>query len=89
MIRYVAESKEQTFIIGTEVDLVTRLKRENPNKTIIPLLSEAICKTMKLHTLNKVKNSLLNEVYEVNVDDKIAGKARKAVERMLEVSMPK
>jgi quinolinate synthase len=44
---------------------------------------------MKLHTLNKVKNSLLNEVYEVNVDDKIAGKARKAVERMLEVSMPK
>jgi quinolinate synthase len=89
MIRYVAESEAQTFIIGTEVDLVTRLKRENPGKTIIPLLSEAICKTMKLHTLEKVKNSLLNEVSEVKVDVEIADKARNAVERMLEVSKPK
>jgi quinolinate synthase len=89
MIRYVVESNKETFIIGTEVDLVTRLKRENPDKTIIPLLSEAICKTMKLHTLDKVKNSLLNEDFKVNVDAVIADKARKSVERMLAVSTPK
>ncbi len=86
MIRYVAQSKAQTFIIGTEVDLITRLKRENPDKTIIPLLSDAICKTMKLHTLDKVKNSLLNEEFVVEVDAEITDKARAAVERMLEVS---
>jgi len=44
---------------------------------------------MKLHTLEKVKNSLLNEVSEVKVDVEIADKARNAVERMLEVSKPK
>lgn len=86
MIRYVAQSPAQMFIIGTEVDLVTRLKRENPDKTIIPLLSEAICQTMKLHTLEKVKNSLEKEEFVVTVDKEIADKARNAVERMLEVS---
>lgn len=85
MISYVAKSDLQTFIIGTEVDLVTRLRRENPDKTILPLLSEAICENMKLHTLDKVKNSLLNEEFVVAVDKEIADKSRKAVERMLEV----
>lgn len=86
MIRYVAQSDKETFIIGTEVDLVTRLKRENPDKTILPLLSEAICENMKLHTLEKVKNSLLNEEFLVIVDEKIGEKAKKAVDRMIEVS---
>jgi quinolinate synthase len=86
MITYVARSDNHTFIIGTEVDLVTRLRRENPDKTILPLLSEAICENMKLHTLEKVKNSLLNEEFVVTVDKETADKSRKAVERMLEVS---
>jgi len=85
MIRYVAQSDKETFIIGTEVDLVTRLKRENPDKPILPLLSEAICENMKLHTLEKVKNSLLNEEFLVMVDEKIGEKAKKAVDRMIEV----
>lgn len=86
MIRHVAHSPKETFIIGTEVDMITRLRRENPDKNIIPLLSEAICENMKLHTLEKVKNSLINEEFVVEVDAEIARKARKAVEKMLEVS---
>ena len=86
MVNHVKESPKDTFIIGTEVDMVTRLRRENPDKTIIPALSEAICKTMKLHTLEKVKNSLLNEEFIVKVDEDIVEKARSAVERMIEVS---
>ena len=86
MISHVKESPKKTFIIGTEVDLVTRLRRENPDKTILPALSEAICKTMKLHTLEKIKNSLLNQEFVVTVDKEIADKARGAVERMIEVS---
>ncbi len=86
MVSHVKESSKDTFIIGTEVDMVTRLRRENPDKTIIPALSEAICETMKLHTLEKIKNSLLNEEFVVKVDEKIADKARSAVERMIEVS---
>jgi len=86
MMQYVAQSDKQTFIIGTEVDLVTGLRRDNPDKIFIPLLSEAICTNMKLHTLEKVKNALLNEEHLVTVDKEIADKARNAVERMLEVS---
>lgn len=86
MVTHVKESSKKTFIIGTEVDMVTRLRMENPGKIIIPALSEAICETMKLHTLEKVKNSLLNEEFVVTVDKDIADKARTAVERMIEVS---
>lgn len=86
MVRYVASSSGNTFLIGTEVDMVTRLSRENPDKTILPLLSGAICENMKLHTLEKVKNSLINEEYQVLVDPEIADQARNAVERMLALS---
>jgi quinolinate synthase len=86
MVSHVKESPKDIFIIGTEVDMVTRLRRENPDKTIIPALSEAICETMKLHTLQKIKNSLLNEEFVVTVDKETSDKAKTAVERMIEVS---
>jgi quinolinate synthase len=86
MIRHVSQSEAKSFLIGTEVDLVTRLRRENPDKIIYPLLDEAICENMKLHTLEKVKNSLLKEEYLVTVSEEIISKARIAVERMLEIS---
>ena len=86
MIKHVAESTKNTFIIGTEVDLVTRLKRENPDKTIIPALKDAICENMKLTDLNKVKNSLINQEFEVKVPKVIAEKAKVAIDRMLKAS---
>ena len=86
MIKHVAESDKNTFIIGTEVDLVTRLRRENPDKNIIPALEEAICENMKLHTLEKVKNSLINQEFVVKVPEVLAEKAKNAIDRMLEIS---
>lgn len=86
MIRHTAASSKKSFLIGTEVDMVTRLRRENPDKIIYPLLDEAICENMKLHTLEKVKKSLMEEQFQVKVPEEIARKARRAVERMLEVS---
>ena len=86
MIDRVKNSDSEEFIIGTEVDLITRINREIPEKKCYTLLDEAICKTMKLHTLEKVKYSLENEKYEIFVDDEIAKKSLKAVERMIEVS---
>jgi len=86
MLRRVGESPNRDFIIGTEVDMTTRIKMEFPDKNSIPLSREAICDTMKLHTLPRVKNSLLKEKHVVKVPDEIAKKAKRAVERMLEVS---
>lgn len=86
MIRHIAESSKDSFIIGTEVDLVTRLRREYPNKNIIPALDEAICENMKLHTLEKVKNAIENQEYVVKVQEDIAEKAKIAIDRMLDAS---
>jgi len=86
MMRHVAESSKKNFLIGTEVDMVTRLRRENPDKLIYPLLDKAICEDMKLHTLKKVKESLIEEKFLLKVPEEIADQARSAVERMLEVS---
>ncbi|MBZ9571689.1 quinolinate synthase NadA [Methanobrevibacter sp. TMH8] len=86
MISRVKESDNNEFIIGTEIDLITRLSREFPNKKFYPLLDEAICKTMKLHSLEKVKNSLINEEFEVSVPEDIAKKSLKAVQKMINVS---
>lgn len=85
MLRRVLESDGESFIIGTEVDMSTRISLESDKRTI-PLLEEAICENMKLHTLEKVKNSLINEEFVVTVPDEIARRARRAVERMIEVS---
>jgi quinolinate synthase len=86
MINYVKNSKNKQFIIATEVDLITRINREIPDKEAIPLLNEAICETMKLHSLDKVKKAIINEEYQVKVNKKIAKKSLKAIERMIEVS---
>ncbi|MCL2115704.1 MAG: quinolinate synthase NadA [Methanobrevibacter sp.] len=86
MLNQVKNSDSEEFIIGTEIDLITRINREIPEKKCYPLLDDAICKTMKLHTLDKVKNSLENEKYEVFVEEEIAKKSLNAVERMIEVS---
>ncbi len=85
ILRRVLESESESFIIGTEVDMTTRLGLESDKETI-PLLSEAICENMKLHTLEKVRNSLINEEFAVTVPDDIAERAIRAVKRMIEVS---
>ena len=86
MLSHIKNSDKKEFVIGTEVDLITRLKAEIPDKTYYPLLEGAICGTMKLHTLEKLRDCLVNEEPVVTVPQDIAEKSINAVERMLEAS---
>ena len=86
MLRFIAESDAEEFVIGTEIDMSTRINAEIPGKKLYPLLEGAICETMKLHTLEKVRDALKNEAPEVKVPDEVASKSLKAVEHMLEAS---
>ena len=86
MLRFIAESEEEEFIIGTEIDMITRINAEVPGKKLYPLLEGAICKTMKLHTLEKVRDALKNEAPEIVVPEEVAEKSLKAVQHMLEAS---
>ncbi|MEM2883385.1 MAG: quinolinate synthase NadA [Nitrososphaerales archaeon] len=86
MLREAKLSQAKAFIIATEVGLLYRLAKESPDKTFIPVKEDAVCKYMKMITLDKVLASLKNMVYVVKVDDDVARRARVAIERMLQIS---
>lgn len=86
MLRHIASSDKEEFVIGTEIDMITRINSEVPGKKLYPLLEGAICETMKLHSLEKILNALVTEEPEVVLRKDIADKSRKAVEHMLNAS---
>ena len=85
-ICHVRQSNAHKFIIGTETGLIYKLKQQNPGKEFIPALSSAVCSNMKKHTIDKVIAELREKKNIVTVDPKLAEKARKSLERMLELS---
>ncbi|MFX1563616.1 MAG: quinolinate synthase NadA [Promethearchaeota archaeon] len=86
MIKYVKESTAKSFIIATEVDLVSRLRREIPEKTFLPALDYAVCRSMKKITLTKLKTSLEENQYIVTIPESIAKRAHKAIQRMFDLT---
>lgn len=86
MVRRARESNAKTFIIGTEIGLVQRLQRENPDKTFLPALKYAECSSMKRIDLENTYEALLHDRIWVMVPDEIAQKARLPIERMLAMS---
>jgi quinolinate synthase len=86
MCRYVKETKAQEIIVGTEVGIIHRLKKENPGKIFYPASAQAVCPNMKLITLEKVLWALEDMQPEIDVPPEIAAKARRCIERMLEYS---
>ena len=85
IIRQVCNSAEKEFIIGTEVGILHRLKRECPTKKCYPLSPAAICTNMKKTDLNKIRNALISLQPRITVPEEIAHRARCAIERMLAV----
>jgi quinolinate synthase len=84
MVNYAKKSKSKNFIIGTEKELCYRLKNENPGKEFYPIKS-AICLNMKKITLEKVLNSLETLEPKIKLPDEIMEKAKKPLQRMMEV----
>ncbi len=85
MANYVSKNNAKEFIVGTEIGMLYTLKTHNPEKRFYPASEKAICKDMKLITLEKVASSLEKMEYEVKVPEKIAIEARKSLNKMLEV----
>jgi quinolinate synthase len=83
MIRRPASSEADEFIVATEVGILHRLRRENPNKRFIPANDQAVCAFMKVTTLPKVLASLQHMQHQITVDPGIAARARLAIERMV------
>lgn len=80
------ESSAKVFIIGTEVGMVERLRREIPGKTFLPAKKYSECASMKRITLENTYEALQNEAPIVRVPEEIAARARIPIQRMLEMS---
>jgi quinolinate synthase len=83
MCRYARRDDVREMVVGTEVGLIHRLRKENPGKKFIPVSEQAICPNMKLITLEKVLWSLEEMRPEVKVPDGIRLRATAAVDKML------
>jgi len=85
MIRNARESPYNKFIVVTEVGILYPLKKANPDKEFIPADENAICKYMKMITLEKVYESLRDLKYEVVLSKEVIEKAYIPIKRMLEI----
>lgn len=85
MLKHVNKSKSKNFVVATETGILYRMRKDNPTKTFIPASDKAECQYMKMITLEKVYDALVNEKYVVTVPKEIADKARLAISRMLEI----
>lgn len=85
MGKHAKASKSKEFIIGTEVGMLYRLKKDNPEKEFYPLSEKAVCQNMKKTSLDKVLTALQTLEPRVTVPEEIADRARKSIERMLAV----
>ncbi|MBM3699743.1 MAG: quinolinate synthase NadA [Actinobacteria bacterium] len=86
MLSFVKNSPKKEFIIGTEIGILHRLRKENPDKIFYPAYEKAICPNMKLITAEKILWSLQEEIFEIKIDADVIAKAKRAIDRMLELS---
>jgi len=85
MCQFAKETEAKEIIVGTEVGLIYRLKRDNPTKEFYPASERAVCPNMKRTTQEKILWALEELKEEVRVPDDIRLKAKKAIDRMLEI----
>jgi quinolinate synthase len=85
MGRHAKTSKAREFVIGTEVGMLYRLKKDNPGKEFYPLSNKAVCQNMKKTSIDKVLRALQTLEPRVTVPEGIASRARRSIERMLAV----
>jgi len=85
MIEYVKENPSKEFIIGTEVGIIHRMKKETPGKQFYPACDTAVCQNMKKINLQNLHESLEKMQYKIEVPEETAEKARAAIQKMLDL----
>jgi quinolinate synthase len=86
IINYAKTSECKTFVIGTEMGVMHKLRNENPDKKFYLLSPGLTCFNMKKTSLPDIYKALLHEQHEITVDEEIRQRALGCLERMLELS---
>jgi quinolinate synthase len=90
MIAFCKQSPAQEIIVVTEAGILHRLKKEIPGKTFIPGPTDNCfcgeCRFMKMNTLEKAYDALLNMEPEITLPEPVRKRAEVPILRMLELS---
>jgi quinolinate synthase len=85
MLKFVKTSAAKRFIVATETGIIHALKKQNPQAEFIPASDRAVCPNMKKITLDKVIGSLEDMQFKITVPDEIRIRAKRSLDRMIEV----
>jgi len=85
MVDYARRSPKERFLVATETGILHRLAKEAPGKRFEPVRADAVCRYMKVTTLERVRDSLRDLKHRVTVDPETAAKARLAIDRMVAI----
>jgi len=83
MYRLAKEHRE--LVLGTEIGMCSRIRRDFPETQCYPLRRTAMCRNMKMTRLEHVRRALTEPTEEITISDEVAAPARRAIEKMLEV----
>lgn len=92
LLSYVQKSEANKFIVATESGILHQMQKVCPNKVFVPAPSVDAtcgcndCSYMKLNSMRKLYLCLKNELPEITLSDEMIEKARRPIERMLEIS---
>jgi quinolinate synthase len=82
IIEYASKSESDKLIIGTEMGVLCRIKKDNPHKTFYMMSQGMVCPNMKKTTLKSIYESLREMKYNIELDEEVRVKAKKALDRM-------
>ena len=85
MVTEAERSGRHRFLVATETGILHQLRKASPTKEFVPIDRKAECKYMKMITPENLLVSLRDGVFEIDVPDDIAGRARQSVERMIAI----
>lgn len=92
LLDFAGKSDAKEFIVATESGILHEMQKKYPDKLFIPAPPNDSscacneCSYMKLNTLQKVRDALANMSPAIEVDAAVAERARKPIERMLEIT---
>jgi quinolinate synthase len=92
LLKFTDTDNSKEYIVATESGILHQMKKQNPGKLFLPAppidstCGCSDCIFMKMHTVRKIYNSLIEDKFEIDVDPVIRQKAVIPIRRMLEIS---
>lgn len=88
LLRYVAQSPERTFLVGTEAGILHQMRKARPDAELVPIPADSgcncsLCPYMKLNSLEKLYLALRDLQPRLDLDEEVRLRALRPLERML------